>query len=46
MGITLMHYLHAKSSTVEDVSPGVDDSSLGLDDGLVEVEAVQVEGHG
>ena len=46
MRVALMHHLHAKVGTVEDVSPSVKHSALSIKDGLVEVEAVQVEGHG
>ena len=46
MSVALVHYFHTKSSSVKDVSPGVNHSVLRVHDGLVEVEAVQVEGHG
>ena len=46
VGITLMHDLHAKIGTVDNVGPGVDDTSLGIDNRLVEIKAVEVEGHG
>jgi hypothetical protein len=46
VGIAFMHDFHTKVGTVDDVSPGVDDTSLRVNDGLVEVESVQVEGHG
>ena len=45
MGIPFMHYFHTKASPVEDIGPGVQHTTLGIQDGLVEVEAVQVEGH-
>ena len=46
MSVALVHHFHAEAGTVEDVSPGVQHTALGIQDGLVEVEAVQVEGHG
>ena len=46
MSVALVHHFHAEAGTVEDVSPGVQNTTLGIQDGLVEVEAVQVEGHG
>ena len=45
MGVPLVHYLHPETSTVQNVSPGVEHTVLAVHDGLVEVEAVQVEGH-
>ena len=41
-----MHDFHSEASSVEDVCPGVKDSALSVDDGLVEVESIEVEGHG
>ncbi len=46
MGVTLVHDFHSEACSVKDVSPGVDDASLGLDDRLVEVEAIEIESHG
>ena len=46
MGVSLVHDFHSESGAVEDVGPGVEHSSLSVDDGLVEVEAVEVESHG
>ena len=40
MGITLMHYFHAQTSTVENVCPGVQNTTLTIKDGLVEVDTV------
>ena len=45
MSITLVHDFHAQTSTVENVCPGVQDTTLTINDGLVEVETVQVECH-
>ena len=45
MSITLVHYFHAQTCTVQDICPGVDHFTLGLNDGLVEVETVEVERH-
>ena len=46
MSITLVHHFHAKTSTVENICPGVQDFALTIHDGLVEVETVEVECHG
>ena len=46
MGVTLVHDFHSESGAVEYVCPGVEHSSLSVDDGLVEVEAIEVESHG
>ena len=45
MSVSLVHNLHPKTSSVEDVSPGRNDAALAIHQGLVEVEAVEVEGH-
>ena len=41
-----MQDLKAKVGSVEDITPAVDHMTLGAGDGLVEVEAVEVERHG
>ena len=46
MSVALVHHFHAKTSSVKNVGPGVQDAALTIKDRLVEVEAVQVEGHG
>ena len=46
VSITLVHDFHTQTSTVEDICPGVDHFTLRLNDGLVEVETIQVECHG
>ena len=46
MSITLVHDFHAQSSAVQNVCPGVQHTTLRVDDGLVEVETVQVKCHG
>ena len=46
MGVTFVHDFHTEVGTVNNVSPGVDDTSLRVNDGLVKVESIQVEGHG
>ena len=40
VSITLVHHFHAKTSTVENVCPGVQDMTLVVHDGLVEVETI------
>ena len=46
MSITLVHDFHTQTSTVQNVCPGVEDTTLTVDDRLVEVESVKVECHG
>ena len=46
VGVTLVHDFHAESCTVEHVCPGGEDVSFIVQDGLVEVETVEVECHG
>ena len=45
VSITLVHNFHTQTSAVENVCPGVEHTTLTIDDGLVEVETVQVECH-
>ena len=45
MSVALVHHFHTKTSTVQHISPGVQHTILRIDDGLVEVETVQVERH-
>ena len=45
MSVSLMHHFHTQTSSVKYVSPGVDHFTLRFNDGLVEVETVQVECH-
>ena len=44
VSITLVHNFHTQTSAVENVCPGVEHDPT-IDDGLVEVETVQVERH-
>ena len=46
VSVALVHDFHAEVGAVQHVSPGVQDAALTIKDGLVEVETVQVEGHG
>ena len=46
MSVALVLHFHAEVGAVQHISPGVQDAALTIQDGLVEVEAVQVEGHG
>ena len=46
MSVALVHDFHAEVGAVQNISPGVQDAALTIKDGLVEVETVQVEGHG
>merc|ERR1712100_44250 len=46
VSIALVHHFHAEVGAVQNISPGVQNTALSIKDGLVEVEAVQVEGHG
>ena len=45
MCVTLMHNLHTQTSAVEDIRPGVHHMTLTLNNGLIEVESVEVERH-
>jgi hypothetical protein len=45
VSVTLVHDFHTEVSTVKNVCPGVQDTTLTIKDGLVEVETVQVERH-
>ena len=45
MSIPLVHYFHAKTGTVKNVCPGVDDMTVTGLDGLVEVKTIQVKRH-
>ena len=46
VSITFMHHFHTKVGTVENVSPCRNDMILRVNQRLVEVETIQVEGHG
>ena len=41
-----MHYLKTKVGTIQDICPGVDNSTLTFNNGLIEVESVEVKCHG
>ena len=45
MCVALVHYLHPEVGTVKNISPGVQNTTLTVDDGLVKVEAIQIESH-
>ena len=45
MGVPLVHHFHTETSAVQHVCPGVHHTALAVEDRLVEVETVQVEGH-
>merc|ERR1711991_314430 len=46
VSVALVHHFHAEVGAVQHISPGVQDAALTIKDGLVEIETVQVEGHG
>ena len=46
MSVTLVHNFHTQTCTVQNVCPGVEDTTLTVEDRLVEVEPVKVECHG
>ena len=46
VSISFMHNFHTQVCSVKNISPGVEHTTLTIKDGLVEVETVQVEGHG
>ena len=45
MSVALVHHFHTEVGAVQHVGPGVQHTTLGIQDRLVEVEAVQVERH-
>nr|YP_358555.1 hypothetical protein PhapfoPp002 [Phalaenopsis aphrodite subsp. formosana]AAW82485.1 hypothetical protein [Phalaenopsis aphrodite subsp. formosana] len=45
MCITFMHYFHTKISTIYDISPSVNNTTLTINYGLVKIKTVQVERH-
>ena len=45
MGIALVHDFHTKTSSVQDVSPSVDDTAISRLNGLIEVKTIQVKRH-
>ena len=45
MSVSLVHHFHTKTSSVQNVCPGVQDFTLTVHDGLVEVKSIEVEGH-
>ena len=46
MSITLVHDFHTQSSAVEYVCPGVQNTTLTINNGSIEVKSVEVECHG
>jgi len=46
VSVALMHHFETKVGSVQDVSPGVDDTTFRLNDRLVKVETIEVECHG
>ena len=40
MSVALMHYLHAKTGTVENISPSVKHTALAVDNRLIEIEPI------
>jgi len=44
--IALVHHFHAEVGTVDHIRPSGEHSALGIQHRLVEVETIQVEGHG
>ena len=44
--VSFVHDFHTESCAVKYVCPGVEHSSLSVNNGLVEVEAIEVESHG
>ena len=45
MGVTLMHHLKAQVGTIQNVSPSVDHATIVVQERLVEIKAVEIEGH-
>ena len=46
MSVALVHDFDTEVGTVDNVGPGVDDTALRVDNRLVKVGSVEVEGHG
>ena len=44
--VTLMHNFHTQTSTIKYICPGVQNTTLTINNGLIEVESVEVERHG
>lgn len=42
--VTLMHYFNPNVGVVDDVRPAVDHMAITVEDGVVEVEAIEIEG--
>jgi hypothetical protein len=40
-----MHHLHPQTSTIKNISPGINYTVLTINDTLIKVEAIQIEGH-
>ncbi len=45
VSVALVHHFHTQVCAVDHISPSVDDATLRVDNRLVEVETVEVEGH-
>ena len=43
VSVALVHHFHAEAGTVEDVSPGVQNTTLGIQDGLVELKPFRLK---
>ena len=46
MCISFMHDFHSKTSSVKNVSPSIHHTTLTFNNGLIEVEPIEVERHG
>ena len=46
VSVALVHHFHTQTSAVEYVCPGVQNTTLTINNGLIEVEPVEVECHG
>jgi len=40
VSITFVHYLHTKISTVDDISPSINNATLAINYRLVEIETI------
>jgi hypothetical protein len=45
MGISLVHYFHSETCSVKYISPRINNVTLIIHNGLVEVKSVQVKRH-
>ena len=45
MSIALVHYLHSQSSTVKDICPSIEHTTLTIQNALVKIQTVEIKSH-